>query len=70
MKSAWLVGGLIAVVFVALAVYYALPGVYHPFTFSGTPYTHHYTHAIVFAGLAVVALIGARFAANSRTTGV
>jgi hypothetical protein len=66
MKSAWLVGGLIAVVCVALAVYYALPGVYHPFTFSGTPYSHHYTHAIVFIGLAVVALIGARFAANSR----
>ena len=65
MKLAWPIGGLIAVVCIALAIYYALPGVYHPFTFSGTPYTHHYTHAIVFFGLAIVALIGARFAANS-----
>jgi hypothetical protein len=66
MKSAWLVGGLIAVVCIALAVYYAIPGIYHPLTFSGTPTSSHPTHAIVFAGLAVVALIGARFAANSR----
>ncbi len=65
MKSAWLVGGLIAVICIALAVYYALSGIYHPLTFSGNPYASHYKHAIVFIGLAVVALIGARFAANS-----
>ncbi len=67
MKSAWLIGGLIAVVCVALAVYYALSGVYHPLTFSGSPYAHHYKHTIVFLGLAVVAIIGARFAANAPT---
>ncbi len=66
MKSAWLIGGLIAVVCIALAAYYAVSGVYHPLTFSGDPYAHHYKHAILFVGLAVVALVGARFAANSR----
>ncbi|HZC05246.1 MAG TPA: hypothetical protein VE338_06365 [Ktedonobacterales bacterium] len=68
MKSAWLVGGVLAVICVALAVYYALSGIYHPLTFSGDPYASHYKHAIVFLGLAVVALIGARFAANSGRT--
>lgn len=67
MKSAWLVGGLIAVVCVLLAVYYAMPGVYHPLTFSSSPTAAHYKHAILFIGLAVVALVGARFAANSRS---
>lgn len=66
MKYAWPVGVLIAIVCAALAIYYFIPGVYHPFTFSGTPNGRHITHAIVFAGLAAVALIGARFAANSR----
>ena len=66
MKSAWLIGGLIAVVCLALAVFYAIPGINHPLTFSGDPMAAHYKHAIVFFGLAIVALIGARFAANSR----
>jgi hypothetical protein len=65
MKSAWLVGGLIAVVCIALAIYYAIPGIYHPLTFSGSTTASHYKHTIVFIGLAIVALIGARFAANS-----
>lgn len=68
MKSAWLVGGLIAVICVALAAYYALSGIYHPLTFSGSPYAAHYKHTILFIGLAVVALLGARFAANSGST--
>lgn len=66
-KSAWLVGGLIALVCIALAVYYAIPGIYHPLTFSGDPTASHIKHTIVFIGLAIVALIGARFAANSQT---
>lgn len=66
MKSAWLVGGVIAVICLALAVFYALSGIYHPLVFSGSPYAHHYKHAIVFVGLAVIALVGARFAANSK----
>lgn len=66
MKSAWLVGGLVAVVCFALAIFYFIPGPYHPLTFSGTPTGRHITHAIVFAGLGVVVLLAARFAANSK----
>ena len=66
MKSAWLIGGVLAAVCAALAVYYLIPGIYHPFTFSGTPYSRHVTHAIVFAGLAVISILGARFAANAN----
>ncbi len=67
MKSAWLVGGLIAVVCILLAVFYAIPGISHPLTFSGSPTAAHYKHTLLFIGLAVIALVGARFAANSRT---
>jgi hypothetical protein len=66
MKSAWLIGGVLAVICAALAVFYLIPGIYHPFTFSGTPNGRHVTHAIVFAALAVVAILGARFAANAN----
>ena len=66
MNRAWLIGGVLAVICVALSVYYLIPGIYHPFTFSGTPYTRHVTHAIVFAGLAIVSILGARFAANAK----
>jgi hypothetical protein len=69
MKSAWLIGGVVAVICFALAIFYAIAGPNHPFTFSGTPTGHHYTHAIVFFGLGVVALLAARFAANSRPNG-
>ncbi len=65
MKSAWLVGGALAVVCVALAVYYLIPGIYHPFT-SSDPTHSHLKHSLVFFGLAVVSVVGARFAANSR----
>lgn len=50
---------------VALAVYYIIPGMYHPFTFSGTPTGSHKTHALVFFALAVLAFIGSRFARSS-----
>jgi hypothetical protein len=50
-----------AVVCVALAVFYAVPGPYHPFTFSGTPTGSHPTHAVVFLALAAFAVIAARF---------
>lgn len=65
MKSAWLVGGLIAIVCIALAIFYAIPGVNHPLTFSSTPTAAHYKHTLLFIGLAIIALVGARFAANS-----
>jgi hypothetical protein len=65
MNRAWVIGGALAVIFVALAIYYLIPHIYHPFTFS-TPTNSHVTHAIVFFVLAVVSLIGARFAANTN----
>ena len=51
-----------AIVCLALAVFYIVPGPYHPFTFSGTPTGSHPTHMIVFLALAALALIAARFA--------
>jgi hypothetical protein len=66
MKNPWAVGGVIAAVCVLLAIYYAVPGVYHVLTFSGKPTDPALKHVILFVGLAVVALVGARFAANSR----
>lgn len=50
-----------AVVCVALAIFYAVPGPNHPFTFSGTPTGSHPTHAVVFLALAAFSVIGARF---------
>jgi hypothetical protein len=57
---------LVAIVCLALAVFYFIPGPYHPFTFSGTPTGRHTTHAIVFLALAVVAFIGSRFARSAQ----
>lgn len=54
-----------AVVFLLLAIYYIIPGPYHPFTFSGTPTDSHKTHAIVFFVVAVFAFLGSRFARSS-----
>jgi hypothetical protein len=65
MKSAWLVGGVVAALCVALAVYYLIPGIYHPFT-SSAPTNSHLKHAAVFFGLALISVIGARFAANAN----
>lgn len=64
MKPAWLIGGALAVVCVAIGIFYLVPGIYHPLT-SSDPYGSHLKHAIVFIGLAVVSVLGARFAANS-----
>ncbi len=55
-----------AVVCVGLAVYYLIPGIYHPFTFS-PPYESHHTHAFAFFALAVVAVIAARFVRPSSS---
>lgn len=56
----------LAVVCLILAVYYFIPGIYHPFTFSPA-YQRHTTHAIVFVILAVVLAIGSRFVRNAPT---
>jgi hypothetical protein len=47
----------IAVIALALAIYYIVPGVYHPLTFSGTPTDSHKTHAIVFFILFILLVI-------------
>ena len=57
----------IAVVCLALAVYYFIPGPYHPFTFSGTPTGRHTTHAVVFLALAVLSAIASRFVGAARS---
>jgi hypothetical protein len=54
-----------AIVCLALAVFYIVPGPYHPLTFSGTPTGSHPTHMIVFLALAALSLIAARFARTS-----
>jgi len=55
---------LIAVICLALMVFYFIPGIYHPLT-SGNPLARHMKHVILFAGLAVLSLVWARFATNS-----
>ena len=56
----------VAVVCLALAVFYFIPGPYHPFTFSGTPTGRHTTHAVVFLALAVLSVIASRFVGAVR----
>jgi hypothetical protein len=56
----------VAVVCLALAVFYFIPGPYHPFTFSGTPTGRHTTHAVVFLALAVLSAIASRFVGAAR----
>jgi hypothetical protein len=56
-KSTLFYGGIVlAIVFFALAVYYIIPGIYHPFTFS-LPAESHKTHALAFLALSAVCLI-------------
>jgi hypothetical protein len=64
--TAYTVGGALAIIFVALAVYYLIPGVPHILTSKPYPaYGTHVTHILLFIALAVFSLIGARFVANS-----
>jgi len=56
----------LAVIFLALMVFYLIPGVNHPFASAPASATH-VKHAILFLALAVLSLIGARFAANTAT---
>ena len=63
---AYLIGAIIFVVCVALGVYYLIPGIYH--VLADPPQEQHVKHAIVFFALGIVALIGARFAANTKSS--
>ena len=56
----------LAVVFLVVAVLYAL-GVLQILV-SDTHASHHYTHAVLFVGLAVASLVAANFARPKRTT--
>ena len=46
------------VVTLALAVYYIIPGIYHPLT-TTPPLASHPTHAVLFFFLAVISVIAA-----------
>lgn len=54
-----------AVICLVVGIYYIIPGIYHPFVFSGDPNAAHLKHAAVFVALAIVAGLGARFARSS-----
>ena len=54
----------LAIVFLILMVFYLVPGISHPLV-SDDPLGSHAKHAILFAGLAVLSLVWARFTANS-----
>jgi hypothetical protein len=58
-----------AVVCLALAIFYIIPGPYHPFTFSGTPTGRHLTHAVIFFVLAVLSVIASRFVGSGSGAG-
>lgn len=65
MKNAYLIGGVICAVCVIIAIYYLVPGMNHVLV-SEDPLGRHVKHAVAFLALAVVALVGARFAANAE----
>ena len=68
MRGNSLAAGLVvlAVVFLVVAVLYAF-GVLQILV-SDTHASHHYTHAVLFVGLAVASLVAAHFARPKRTT--
>ena len=49
----------VALIALVLCVFYLIPGVYHPLTFSGKPTDAHRTHAIAFGALTALAIVGA-----------
>ena len=59
-----------AIILLALSVYYLIPGVYHPLTFSSSPTDAHLKHAVAFGSLAVicimVALVSRRRVVSTR----
>ncbi len=49
----------LAVIALALSIFYFMPGPYHPFTFSGTPTGGHLTHGVAFLILAAILVVAA-----------
>jgi len=64
--QAYLLGGLIFVICVAIGVYYLIPGPVKVLV-SDDPTGQHVKHALAFFAVSIVALVGARFVANSQT---
>jgi hypothetical protein len=56
----------VAVVALAMTVWYLVPGVYHPLVTHGDVNARHTTHAIAFFVLAVLSGIGSRFVRPAR----
>ena len=48
-----------AIILLVLSVYYLVPGIYHPLTFSGAPTDSHLKHAVAFGALAVICIMAA-----------
>ncbi|MHB8618346.1 MAG: hypothetical protein ACYDAG_02040, partial [Chloroflexota bacterium] len=53
-----------ALVFLALMVFYLIPGIHHPLV-SANPTNAHIKHGILFLGLAILSLVWARFRVNA-----
>ena len=49
----------LAIIALGLSIYYFVPGIYHPFTFSGTPTGSHLAHGVAFLILAAVLVVAA-----------
>jgi hypothetical protein len=64
--TAYLLGGLGFLLCVAIGIYYWIPMSSPHFLSSHGANYSDVKHALVFFGLAVVCLVGARFAANAR----
>ena len=64
MKPAFLAGLVLAVVFALIGVYYLIP-MTTAHILASNPNTSDVKHALVFFVLAIVAVIGGRFAANA-----
>jgi hypothetical protein len=65
MKPAYLIGGLIFVVCAAIGIYYLIPLKGQAHILATVPDKVDVTHAVAFFVVGIVALIGARFVANS-----
>jgi hypothetical protein len=66
-KPAFLIGLVLGVLFLAIAVFYMIPGPTKPFV-SDAPTDAHIKHALVAVILGLAFAIGGRFVANSSPT--
>lgn len=64
--TTYLIGGIVALISAAIGVYYLIPIPNSAHILASKVNTADVKHALVFFGLAIVILIGARFAANTK----